>query len=213
VFTAGGTDGVFLFFSGAGEVGTGAGLPIWITDFAPNSVSPKAASITPDIIISHSIFTASPNGPKTAIPNGSARPESIVITLNTRPILSASVWLCIMVMLGVLHIGIVVPQRTIIIKYSQKTGTMPNSAVIIPNKVHAKTMVYDLFLNPPQTEMVIPPAIAPADNATSAAVSRHISSPNERATCNGIKNATGAMKKEKNVLQNSIIFSHFVPLI
>ena len=70
----------------------------------------------------------------------------------------------------------------------------------------AAAMEWIRFLNPPHDAIQRPPPIIPIEKAISIAVKRQTSSPNERATCSGERNDTGAaIKKAKEKYRNSLL--------
>ena len=60
----------------------------------------------------------------------------------------------------------------------------------------ANAMEWIRFLKPPHDAIQRPPLIIPIEKAISIAVKRQTSSPNERATCSGDRNDTGAAMKK-----------------
>ena len=73
----------------------------------------------------------------------------------------------------------------------------PRPRVKTPNKLQDIAMVWIWFSRPFHMEIKIPPKIEPRKKTTSLAVRRQTSSPKERATISGVRNATGTNKKKK----------------
>ena len=70
---------------------------------------------------------------------------------------------------------------------------------VIPNPTELSVMVASLFLNPPHTEIIIPPSIEPEVHTISFAVSFHTSGPKLLSTIIGDRNAAGVTRKKNSM--------------
>ncbi len=71
----------------------------------------------------------------------------------------------------------VIPEISIITRYTQKLPTIPSATIISPIPNVDNAMVCTRLSNPPHEDMSTPPRSIPEEKAISIAVKRHISSP------------------------------------